>query len=129
MKKLKEKLLIGLLFVPVIVLAAEAVATGNVKLTVGQYIYSSNAKIDMKYPFISTENNNSTSNAHFSSVLMKKGLFSYSNKQRLDKQLSNLGDHSYYFNSADSGTYRISLIGEDGTTEFDYAFTSSNERA
>lgn len=129
MRKVNKNFILAVLLIPMVVLAASLVVTGSVNLTHGKYVYSDNAKIDKRYPFISVENNESTSNAHFSSVLMKKKLLGYSNIQRLNKKSSYLGDHSYFFEEVDSGTYRISIIGEDGTTKFDYAFTSSNERA
>ena len=127
-KKNIKKLLVASFLVPTTVFALSTATTGDFSLTAGLVEQSSAIHVNLKYPYLQLYNNEST-NGVFSSVLRKSTLGIYSNKQRKDRVSAGTGNKHLYFNDYGTGTYKVNIIGESGTTTFDYAFTSSNSNS
>ena len=124
-KKTKKLLLIAILITPISVYALSTAVSGSFKLTMGQVEKSAAVKINLKYPYLALDNNESEDGV-FSTVLRKSTLGIYSNKQSKDKLSAGTKNKHIYFNNYGTGTYKVNIIGESGTTAFDYGFTSSN---
>lgn len=127
-KKNIKKILFASFLVPTTVFALSTATTGEFRLTMGQVEESSAIRVNLKYPYLQLDNNKSN-NGIFSSVLRKSTLGIYSNKQRKDRVSAGTGNKHLYFNDYGTGTYKVNIIGESGTTAFDYAFTSSNSNS
>ena len=126
MKNKKAFTLLLVLFIaPITVYALSTAVTGSFKLTAGKVEKSDAVKVNLKYPYLSLDNNKSKDGV-FSTVLRKSTLGIYSNKQRIDKISAGTKTKHIFFSNHGTGTYKVNIIGEEGTTAFDYGFTSSN---